>query len=196
MFFAQTLRASVDPAPASELVRRASRGDVAAFDELVASRLAQSLRLARAIVDSPADAEDVVQEAFVSAWRSLRRLREPEKFDAWFGRILVNTARSHIRRRGTGTPISIDRRRADSPDDEHEHPGCHDPALDRVDSSDALARAIDRLSVDQRTILALHHLEERPVAQIAAVLGIPVGTAKWRLHAARQALGRALEAQR
>jgi RNA polymerase sigma-70 factor (ECF subfamily) len=196
MFFAQTLRASVDPAPASELVRRASRGDVAAFDELVASRLPQSLRLARAIVDSPADAEDVVQEAFVSAWRSLRRLREPEKFDAWFGRILVNTARSHIRRRGTVTPISIDRRRADSPDDEHEHPGRHDPALDRVDSSDALARAIDRLSVDQRTILALHHLEERPVAQIAAVLGIPVGTAKWRLHAARQALGRALEAQR
>jgi len=196
MFFAQTLRASVDPAPASELVRRASRGDVAAFDELVASRLAQSLRLARAIVDSPADAEDVVQEAFVSAWRSLRRLREPEKFDAWFARILVNTARSHIRRRGTVTPISIDRRRADSPDDEHEHPGRHDPALDRVDSSDALARAIDRLTVDQRTILALHHLEERPVAQIAAVLGIPVGTAKWRLHAARQALGRALEAQR
>ena len=196
MFFAQTLRASVDPAPASELVRRAGRGYVAAFDELVASRLPQSLRLARAIVDSPADAEDVVQEAFVSAWRSLRRLREPEKFDAWFGRILVNTARSHIRRRGTVTPISIDRRRADSPDDEHEHPGRHDPALDRVDSSDALARAIDRLTVDQRTILALHHLEERPVAQIAAVLGIPVGTAKWRLHAARQALGRALEAQR
>jgi len=196
MFFAQTLRASVDRAPASELVRRASRGDVAAFDELVASRLAQSLRLARAIVDSPADAEDVVQEAFVSAWRSLRRLREPEKFDAWFGRILVNTARSHIRRRGTVTPISIDRRRPDSTDDEHEHPGRHDPALDWVDSSDALARAIDRLSVDQRTILALHHLEERPVTQIAAVLGIPVGTAKWRLHAARQALGRALEAQR
>jgi RNA polymerase sigma-70 factor (ECF subfamily) len=196
MLFAQTLRATVEPPPASDLVRRASRGDVAAFDELVAARLAQSLRLARAIVDSPADAEDVVQEAFVSAWRSLRRLREPEKFDAWFGRILVNTARSHIRRRGSVTPISIDRRRADSTDDEHEHPGRHDPALDRVDSSDALARAIDRLSVDQRTILALHHLEERPVAQIAAVLGIPVGTAKWRLHAARQALGRALEAQR
>jgi len=196
MLFAQTLRATVEPPPASDLVRRASRGDVAAFDELVAARLAQSLRLARAIVDSPADAEDVVQEAFVSAWRSLRRLREPEKFDAWFGRILVNTARSHIRRRGSVTPISIDRRRVDSTDDEHEHPGRHDPALDRVDSSDALARAIDRLSVDQRTILALHHLEERPVAQIAAVLGIPVGTAKWRLHAARQALGRALEAQR
>ena len=52
------------------------------------------------------------------------------------------------------------------------------------------------LSFDQRSILALHHLEEQPVAQIAAVLEIPVGTAKWRLHAARQALERALEAER
>ena len=196
MLVAQALRASVDPPPASDLVQRASRGDVAAFDELVTSRLPQSLRLVRAIVDSPADAEDVVQEAFVSAWRSLRQLREPQKFDAWFGRILVNTARSHVRRRGAVKPISIDRRRADSDDAGDEHPGRHDPALAAVDSRDALGRAIDRLSVDQRTILALHHLEERPVAQIAGVLGIPVGTAKWRLHAARQALERALEAQR
>jgi RNA polymerase sigma-70 factor, ECF subfamily len=196
MLVAQTLRASVEPPPLPDLVRRASRGDVAAFDELVASRLAPSLRLARAIVDSPSDAEDVVQEAFVSAWRSLPRLREPEKFDAWFGRILVNTARSHVRRRGSVTPLSIDRQRVGADGREDEHPGRHDPALEWVDTSDALGRAIDRLTIDQRTILALPHLEERPVAQIAGVLGIPVGTAKWRLHAARQALERALEAQR
>lgn len=195
MLFAQTLRATVEPSPASDLVRRASRGDVAAFDELVASRLAQSLRLARAIVDSPADAEDVVQEAFVSAWRNLPRLREPDRFDAWFGRILVNTARTHVRRRGAVRPISIDRRHVDD-GREDDTPGQHDPGLESVVSSDALGRAINRLTIDQRSILALHHLEERPVAQIAAVLGIPVGTAKWRLHAARQALERALEAER
>lgn len=195
MLFAQTVRASVEPLPASELVRRASRGDHAAFDALVATRVTASLRLARAIVDSPADAEDVVQEAFVSAWRSLPRLREPERFDAWFGRIIVNTARSHVRRRGTVTPISIDRPRVGD-DGPNEGPGQHDPGLEWVVSSDALGRAIDRLSFDQRSILALHHLEERPVADIAAVLGIPVGTAKWRLHAARQALERALEAER
>jgi len=195
MFFAQTLRATVEPTPASDLVRRASRGDVAAFDALVAARLSSSLRLARAIVDSPADAEDVVQEAFVSAWRNLPRLREPDRFDAWFGRILVNTARTHIRRRGSVRPISIDRRHVDD-GREDDTPGQHDPGLESVVSSDALSRAIDRLTTDQRSILALHHLEERPVAQIAAVLGIPVGTAKWRLHAARQALERALEAER
>jgi len=50
--------------------------------------------------------------------------------------------------------------------------------------------------VDQRTLLALHHLEERPVAEIAAALGVPVGTVKWRLHDARRALERAMEAER
>ena len=194
MLFAQTLRANVEPPPASDLVRKASRGDVAAFDELVATRLSASLRLARAIVDSPVDAEDVVQEAFVSAWRNLPRLREPDRFDAWFGRILVNAARTHVRRRGSIRPISIDRRHVDGGEDDT--PGQHDPGLESVVSGDALGRAINRLTIDQRTILALHHLEERPVAQIAAVLGIPVGTAKWRLHAARQALERALEAER
>jgi DNA-directed RNA polymerase specialized sigma24 family protein len=73
MLFAQTLRASVDPPPASDLVTRASRGDAAAFDALVATRLGASLRLARAIVDSPADAEDVVQEVFSQAWRQAAR---------------------------------------------------------------------------------------------------------------------------
>ena len=194
MLVVQALNATVE-APASDLVQRASRGDAAAFDELVATRLGASLRLARAIVDGPSDAEDVVQEAFVSAWRSLPRLREPERFDAWFGRILVNTARSHVRRRGSVTPISIDRQWND-PDYQDTTPGRHDPALASVDASDALGRAINRLTFDQRSILALHHLEEQPVAQIAAVLGIPVGTAKWRLHAARQALERALEAER
>jgi RNA polymerase sigma-70 factor (ECF subfamily) len=195
MLFAQTLRATVEPPPASDLVRRASRGDVAAFDALVAARLSASLRMARAIVDSPADAEDVVQEAIVAAWRNLPRLREPDRFDAWFGRILVNTARTHVRRRGSVRPISIDRRHVDD-GREDDTPGQHDPGLESVVSSDALGRAINRLTIDQRSILALHHLEERPVAQIAAVLGIPVGTAKWRLHAARQALERALEAER
>ena len=196
MLVSQALKATVVAPQASDLVLRASRGNVAALDELVATRLGASLRLARAIVDSPSDAEDVVQEAFVSAWRSLPRLREPERFDAWFGRILVNTARTHVRRRGSVTPISMDRHFADPDHHEDLTPGQHDPALASVDASDALGRAINRLSFDQRSILALHHLEERPVAQIAAVLGIPVGTAKWRLHAARQALERALEAER
>ena len=56
-------------------------------------------------------------------------------------------------------------------------------------------RAFDRLRPQERIILVLHHVEERPVAEIARSLGIPVGTAKWRLHAARNALEKAMEAE-
>ena len=62
--------------------------------------------------------------------------------------------------------------------------------------NDALQRAIDRLSVEERAILALQYVDDRPVAEIASILGVPVGTAKWRLHEARAALGRAMESER
>jgi RNA polymerase sigma-70 factor (ECF subfamily) len=182
-----------------DLVMRASRGDADAFDRLVATRVGSSFRLARAIVGDTGEAEDVTQEAFVAAWRGLPRLRDPELFDAWFGRILVNAARMSVRRRASRGPISLVALNADR-DDEVDaawnEPGRTDPSLDGVVAGDALQRAINRLNVDQRTILALHHVEERPVAQIAAVLGVPVGTVKWRLHAARAALERAMESER
>ena len=67
--------------------------------------------------------------------------------------------------------------------------------IDDVAESDAIGRAFDRLRPDERAILALHHVDERSVAEIARTLGIPTGTAKWRLHAARRALERAMEAE-
>lgn len=180
-----------------DLVLRARRGDADAFDRLVGARLGSSYRLARAIVDDPAEAEDVTQEAFVAAWRNLPRLREPERFDAWFGRILVNAARMSVRRRGSVRLLPLAPVEGDDDDrSASREPGRSDDALDGVVSGDALQRAIDRLSLEQRTILALHHLEERPVTEVAAILGIPVGTAKWRLHAARAALERAMEHER
>ena len=74
---------------------------------------------------------------------------------------------------------------------------CRSRGLDEEAASlDELEHVFARLSLDQRTILVLHHLERQPVARIAAVLGIPEGTAKWRLHAARAALERSLEEER
>jgi RNA polymerase sigma-70 factor (ECF subfamily) len=69
-----------------------------------------------------------------------------------------------------------------------------DPGPDALEKATILA-AFDRLSIPDRQILALHHLEDRPLDELARALGIPVGTAKSRLHAARKALGRALETQ-
>jgi len=176
------------------LVERARRGDPTAFDRLVATRLAPTVRLARAIVGDHAEADDVAQEAFVQAWRNLPTLRDSAKFDAWFGKIVVNAARGSVRRRRSVMTVDIEALAMDG--ESHPALGRPDPGMDGVADLDALQGAFARLSVDQRTILALHHLEERSVADIAAMLGIPTGTAKWRLHAARAALERALESER
>ena len=178
------------------LVERARDGDRHAFDRLVAARLPQTFRLAKAITGHAGDAEDVTQEAFLQAWRNLPRLREPAKFDAWFGRILVNEARMALRRRGRVMTVSVDAFDVRDGETRDYVPGALDPSIDAIVQGDALQRAIDRLTIDQRTILALHHLEERPVAEIASIFDIPVGTAKWRLHEARAALERAMETQR
>jgi RNA polymerase sigma-70 factor, ECF subfamily len=179
------------------LVERARHGDRHAFDRLVASRLTPTFRLARAIVGDTRDAEDATQEAFLNAWRNLPRLRDTAKFDAWFGRIVVNEARLTLRRRGRVMTVPVDVIDVHGDDRPTSNlAGSPDPSIDAIAASDALQRAIDRLTIEQRTILALHHLEERRVADIAALLGVPVGTAKWRLHEARAALERAMETQR
>lgn len=173
------------------LVERARRGDAHAYDALVASRLAPTFRLVKAIVGHAADADDVTQEAFVQAWRTLPQLRDADRFDAWFGRVVVNTARMHLRRRRHVMTVSV----AELETQDHPAFGRVDAAIDAVGTSQALQAAIDRLTVEQRTILALHHLEARPLKDIAAMLDIPVGTAKWRLSEARNALRRAMESQ-
>jgi RNA polymerase sigma-70 factor (ECF subfamily) len=179
------------PVGEQQLVERARNGDVHAYDALIASRLAPTYRLAKAILGHAADADDVTQEAFVQAWRTLPQLRDADRFDAWFGRVVVNTARMHLRRRSRVMTVSVGALEM------QDHPalGRADVALDGVATSEALQAAIDRLTVDQRTILALHHLDERPLKEVAAIVGVPVGTAKWRLHEARAALKRAMESQ-
>src|SRR5688572_22781904 len=161
------------PIGEEQLVERARNGDVHAYDALVASRLGSTFRLVKAIVGHDADADDVTQEAFVQAWRTLPQLRDADRFDAWFGRVIVNTARMHLRRRRHVLTVSVTEL------DAQDHPalGRVDAALEGVATAQALQSAIDRLTVDQRAILALHHVEERPLKDIAAMFAIPVGTA-------------------
>jgi RNA polymerase sigma-70 factor (ECF subfamily) len=172
------------PSAAHTLVVAARDGDLGAFESLLVSRLGRTHRMARAVLGSPEMAGDAVQDAWLTAWRQLPRLREPERFDAWLDRIVFNACRMVVRRHGrmreVGMPEGFDvAAEGDGPD--------------QVVERDILESAFARLTVDQRTILVLHHLEQRPLTVIADVLGIPVGTAKSRLHAARAALDRALE---
>jgi RNA polymerase sigma-70 factor, ECF subfamily len=169
------------------LVERARRGDVVAFETLIDARVDVLYRSAWAILGNEPDARDATQDACLSAWRNLPRLREIDRFDAWLGRVLVNTCRSLLRRRVQVREIPMAR----------DVDAAHPIALDRaVEDADTLARAFDRLSADERAVLVLHHLRHLSVAAIATTLDIPVGTVKWRLHAARQSLDYALERER
>lgn len=174
-------------------VEQARAGDQSAFEVLVEQRLHQTFRTACAILGNEADGHDATQESFVQAWRSLPRLRDPASFDAWFGRIVVNACRQVLRSRRRRSLREIPTTDLFDPIEGVE---TRNPAPDeQAASSDALERAFERLSIDQRSILVRHHLEHRAVTEIASDLGIPTGTAKSRLHAARQALERALEVE-
>jgi RNA polymerase sigma-70 factor (ECF subfamily) len=168
-------------------VESALDGDIRAFDRLVLVHLPRTYRIALAILGSEADAGDAVQEAWLAAWRQLPTLRDPTRFDGWLDQILVNACRMSIRRRGRVREIPM-------PDGFD--PEALEAPLDEVAERDAMDRAFGRLTVEQRTILVLHHLEQRPLSAIAAALVIPVGTAKSRLHTARAALERLLETER
>ena len=179
------------------LVRRARTGDAAAFGILVDTRIDRCYRLAWSILSNEADAADATQDALLAAWRQLPRLRDAAAFDGWLNRIVANAAlmarRHRVRlREVTVAPIQS----GDMPREPEPPPDLRArTAFDDVVDNDAIGRGFDRMRPQDRMILVLHHVEERPVAEIAKSLGIPVGTVKSRLHAARGALEKAMEAE-
>jgi RNA polymerase sigma-70 factor (ECF subfamily) len=146
-------------------------------------------RLTYAILGDEADARDATQDTFVTAWQRIGGLRDADRFDAWLQRVAVNAARmTHRARRRRGVrEISASRVGGVADLPATASPADADAAL--------LDAAMQRLPIDQRSILVLHHLEGRPVADVAEILEIPVGTVKSRLHTARQALHAAIDAE-
>ena len=172
-----------------ELVEAARQGDRAAYDALVRRKVESVYRTARTILGNDADAQDATQEAFVAAWRHLPRLRDLDRFEAWFGRIVVNACRQQLRHRATVREIAMP---IEAGERNFAVAGPADATIDGL----AFDRAFERLSMDDRAILALHHGDGRGLAEVAATLGIPVGTAKSRLLRARRALERSLDRER
>jgi RNA polymerase sigma-70 factor (ECF subfamily) len=188
------LTAAAIQAGESALVERARHGDHDAFTALVDGRLAPTFRTALAILGNEADARDATQEIFLRAWRNLPELREPDRFRAWFGRIVVNTCRSAIRgrRRRIVREISVE---ALAFEGDQLASGAITQE-DRTADLDLLVRALDRLPVAERTLLALHHFEHLSLAEIGERTGIPPKTVKSRLFSARRSLERALAVER
>jgi RNA polymerase sigma-70 factor (ECF subfamily) len=162
---------------------RAAAGDRDAFAALIGPRAERTLRTARAILGNEAEAHDAAQEALVAAWVNLPRLRDPARFDAWLHRLLVNACREALRRRKRSREVQTD---ADATSTDFTR-GSLETA--------SVKAAFGRISVDERTILLLHHLHGLPLDQVAHHLDVPVGTAKSRLWHARRSLERALEAE-
>ena len=147
-------------------------------------------RLSFAILGDEADARDAAQDTFVTAWRQIGRLRDADRFDAWLQRVAVNAARmTHRARRRRGVR-EIPSSRVTGVE------GLRAPSVPAETDATTLDLAMRRLQVEQRSILVLHHLEGQPVAALAELLELPVGTVKSRLHTARQALQAAIDAER
>jgi RNA polymerase sigma-70 factor (ECF subfamily) len=169
----------------SEIVERAQRGDHEAFDALATAAYHRLYAIARRILRDGYGAEDAVQDALVNAWRNLRTLREPERFDAWLNSLLVNACRDQgrrTRRRPFEVPVlSIDQ------------PTIEDRLGELVDR-DELERAFLQLTVEQRAALVLTHYVGMSAAEVGAILGIPVGTVYSRLHYGARTMRAALAA--
>jgi RNA polymerase sigma-70 factor (ECF subfamily) len=168
-----------------DLVEAAQNGNEAAYVDLISVRSDRLFALAQRILRDVDRAEDALQDALVIAWRDLRGLRDPDRFDAWMHRLVVNVciAQATRERRRTANlrVLPVD------------GPAAPDELLS-IAERDALERGFRRLSPEQRAILAMRHFLGYAPSEIAETLGIPAGTARSRLHHAHRAMRAALEA--
>ncbi len=168
-------------------VRGSSGGEAtraAAFARLADRHLARAYGLASLLLGSELEAQDAVQDAAVIAWERFAGLREVDRFDAWFDRILVNGCRDRLRRRGRVRMIDLD--------------GAPEPpaadGMGEVAEREALRSALARLSLDQRTIVVLRYYGDMSLEEIADRTGQRLGTVKSRLHYGLEALRAAYDA--
>jgi len=167
-----------------DLVERARSGDHEAFEALATSAGDRLYAVARLILQSADVAEDAVQEALVRAWQQLPSLRDPDRFDAWLHRLVVNACADQGRQLRRWSiqvrPLPL-------------HASTNDDTA-AVADRELLERGFARLTTEQRAVVVLHFYSGFSAAEIARMLGIPEGTARSRLHYATEAMRAALQA--
>jgi RNA polymerase sigma-70 factor (ECF subfamily) len=168
-----------------ELVEAAKAGHSASFEELVRRTSADTFTLARRLVSDDEDARDVVQDAYLRAYRSLGRFRGDAQFTTWLYRITANCASTHLGKRRRHRHDELDEE-VDVPDLKPEH----DPqvAADGSMLRAQLEAAIAELPARLRAVVVLRDVYDLSHAEIAEELGISESAAKVRLHRARRRL--------
>ena len=178
----------VTDSPDAVLVQLARGGDPQAFDVLVRRHLRAAFAVALAVVRDRADAEDVCQDAFLTALEHIEDCRQPERFRAWMLQITRNRARNFVARRKVrrAVPLEVADRGGDD-----------DPArdLERAELGERLLAALAVLPEVQREIVLLHELDGWRHQDIAAALGISVAMSRVHLFNARRTLRRQLGAE-
>jgi len=164
------------------VVVTAADARAAAFRGLIEAELDRAYRLATVILGDRYDAEDAVHDAAEAAWRRWSDLRDEQRFQAWFGKIVVNACRDRLRRRRRRRLVEIPRLVLDK-----EHPMAPD-AADALALRDVLRRAFEALSPEERIVVVLRYEADLTVPRVAELAGIPEGTAKSRLHHALRKL--------
>ena len=155
----------------------------AEFVRLAGRHIDGAYKLAGYLLGDAGEAEDAMQEALTRAWRAWPRLREPESVGPWLDRIVANVCKTRIGARKRVRSVAFD--------DEME---VHAPDPFRATlSRDAVGRALERLSPDQRVVVVLRYWRDMPLEQIALRLDVPLGTVKSRLHYALRLLGREID---
>jgi RNA polymerase sigma-70 factor (ECF subfamily) len=178
-------------------VRLARAGDSSAFRLLVERHSRPVFRLAYRVTGNRQDAEDVVQETFLRAWRQLGRFESRSSFATWLHRITVNCALDHVRLRPRHVPLAYDQ---PGPEDVAAPAG---PSADEVPSPDRLAfsaevrqrvaSALGELSPAERTAFVLRHFEGHSIEEIGRTLGLRTSATKHSIFRAVQKMRRALE---
>lgn len=168
-------------------------GDNAAFGELVRRHQDRLYNTVYRLVENAEDALDVVQEAFLNAYQSLDSFKGDAQFFTWLYRIAVNTAISLKRKRRVLARIPD--RNGENPIEPADQSELNRPghAIEQAEEEQKLHRALARLSQEHRVVLVMKELEGQKYEDIAATLGVPIGTVRSRLHRARLELRELLE---
>jgi RNA polymerase sigma-70 factor (ECF subfamily) len=183
----------------AQLLERLRRGDARAFEELVRENLPRMLAVARRLLWNEEDAQEAVQEAFLSAYKALPKFQGGSKLSTWLHRIVANAALMKRRAKSRRPEVQIESLLPRFEPDGHRQdalPAWTSPPLDgmaREETRQKVRFLIQQLPEDFRNVILLRDIEGMDTAGAAAVLEISEAAVKTRLHRARQALRTLLE---
>jgi RNA polymerase sigma-70 factor (ECF subfamily) len=173
------------------LVRAAQRGDMAAFEELVARHRDRIYARAYSMMRNEEEAIDLAQEAWVKGWQRLRQFQSESSFGTWMTRIVINLCLDQLRKQKRQRTESIEALDEESGGVERQMPVVTvnpTAGLERAELRRRIDRALGQLSYEHRTVLVLHEFEEMEYKEIARTMGCSIGTVMSRLFYARRKL--------